>query len=104
MSFPARIEGAHSDCAASASKKDSLAASPSHPSERARCASTGDQQAALPHSFPNSLAYSPRVAWSILDCARRTSTFRACAFREQEDDKATLSPLYSKNFLTPALI
>ena len=23
-----------------------------------------------------------RVAWSILDCARRTSTFRACALRE----------------------
>ena len=31
-----------------------------------------------------------RVAWSILDCARRTSTFRACAFREQEDGQATL--------------
>ncbi len=31
-----------------------------------------------------------RVAWSILDCARRMSTFRACAFREQEDDQATL--------------
>src|SRR4026207_681021 len=31
-----------------------------------------------------------RVAWSILDCARRTSTFRSCAFREQEDDQATL--------------
>ena len=27
-----------------------------------------------------------RVAWSILDCARRTSTFLSCAFREQEDD------------------
>ena len=35
-----------------------------------------------------------RVAESILECARRTSTFRACAFREQEDDQATLpSPL-----------
>ena len=29
------------------------------------------------------------VAWSILDCARRTSTFLSCAFREQEDDQAT---------------
>ena len=28
----------------------------------------------------------------ILDCARRTSTFRACAFREQEDNQATLPP------------
>ena len=31
-----------------------------------------------------------RVAWLILDCARRTSTFLSCAFREQEDDQATL--------------
>jgi len=29
------------------------------------------------------------VAWSILNCARRTSTFLSCAFREQEDDQAT---------------
>ena len=28
------------------------------------------------------------AAWSILDCAPRTSTFRSCAFREQEDDQA----------------
>ena len=34
-----------------------------------------------------------RVGWSILDCARRTSTFLSCAFREQEDDQAALSPL-----------
>ncbi len=34
--------------------------------------------------------YLSRVAWSILDCARRTSTFRSCAFREQEDDQAIL--------------
>ena len=56
LSFTARIEGAHSDRAASASKKDGLAAPPSHPSEAARCASTGDQQAAL--SFPSQLAHS----------------------------------------------
>ena len=31
-----------------------------------------------------------RVAWSILDCARRTSTFLSCAFREQEDDQTAL--------------
>ena len=31
------------------------------------------------------------VAWLILDCARRTSTFLSCAFREQEDDQATPS-------------
>jgi hypothetical protein len=31
-----------------------------------------------------------RVAWLILDCARRTSTFLSCAFREQEDGQATL--------------
>jgi hypothetical protein len=34
------------------------------------------------------------VAWSILDCARRTSTIRACAFREQEDDQATRSFIF----------
>ncbi len=33
-----------------------------------------------------------RAAWSILECARRTSTFPAYAFREQEDDQATPSP------------
>jgi len=37
-----------------------------------------------------SLCYrSQGAAWSILDCARRTSTFLSCAFREQEDDQAT---------------
>ena len=29
-----------------------------------------------------------RAAWLILEFARRTSAFRACAFREQEDDQA----------------
>jgi hypothetical protein len=40
--------------------------------------------------------FSPtsRVAWSILDCARRTSTFLSCAFREQEDDQTT--PLFPR--------
>ena len=31
------------------------------------------------------------ATWSILECARRTSTFRACAFREQEDGQAAPS-------------
>jgi hypothetical protein len=30
----------------------------------------------------------PEGSRSILDCARRTSTFLSCAFREQEDDQA----------------
>ncbi len=34
-----------------------------------------------------------RAAWSILNCARRTSTFLSCAFREQEDDQAALIPI-----------
>ena len=38
-----------------------------------------------------------RVAWSILDCARRTSTFLSCAFREQEDDQVAL-PLLFQHF------
>ena len=35
-----------------------------------------------------------RVAWSILDCACRTSTFPSCAFREQERHQAT-HPFFS---------
>jgi DNA-binding MarR family transcriptional regulator len=35
-----------------------------------------------------------RATWLILECARRTSTFLSCAFREQEDDQAArLTPL-----------
>jgi hypothetical protein len=34
--------------------------------------------------------YIFKGAWSLLDCARRTSTFLSCAFREQEDGQATL--------------
>src|SRR5262249_24284331 len=33
-----------------------------------------------------------RVAWLILECARRTRPFRGRAFREQEDDQAALLP------------
>ncbi len=76
------------------------------PSYPARSASKKDGPAAPYPLCPSSLAYLSlhRVAWSILDCARRTSTFLSCAFREQEDDQATQPPLYSKNLLTPALI
>jgi hypothetical protein len=36
----------------------------------------------------HSITLFSRVAWLILDCARRTSTFLSCPFREQEDDQA----------------
>jgi len=39
--------------------------------------------------LPSSLVFLHRVAWLILECARRMSTFISCAFREQEDDQAT---------------
>ena len=38
-----------------------------------------------------------RVAWAILDYARRTSTFLSCAFHEQEDDQATLPALFQNS-------
>ena len=38
--------------------------------------------------LPSSLVFLHRVAWLILECARRMSTFISCAFREQEDDQA----------------
>ena len=41
-------------------------------------------------AFPQSSNSFSRVAWSILDCARRTSTFLSCAFREQVDGQAAL--------------
>ena len=41
-------------------------------------------------ALPQSSYFIFRVAWSILDCARRTSTFLSCVFREQEDDQAAL--------------
>jgi hypothetical protein len=47
LHFTARIEGAHSDRAVSASKKDGLVV-PLPPSATARCASTEDQQAPSP--------------------------------------------------------
>ena len=41
-----------------------------------------------------SLLLKGSTAWSILYCARRTSTFLSCAFREQEDDQAVLPHPY----------
>lgn len=67
----ARIEVAHSDCAASASKKNGLAAP-------------------LP-PFQARLPISPQGSLVDLDCARRTSTVVSCAFREQEGDQAARS-------------
>ena len=64
LSFTARIEGAHSDRAASASKKGPLGGRPAWSptarvqrgsSETARCASTGEQQDTL------SLPYQPNA-------------------------------------------
>ena len=48
------------------------------------------------HSLHSPISLS-RVAWSILDCARRTSTFLSCAFRGQEDDQATLPYLFCRS-------
>ena len=62
--FTAHIEGTHSDRAASVSKKDGLAA-PFPP-------------------FPFSLLLSRGWPEVPFDCAHRTSTFRGCAFCEQE--------------------
>src|SRR6185295_1104731 len=89
LSFTARIEGAHSDRAASASKKDGLAV-PLPPFQARSLSLQGwgliDLLLRATSHFPISFS---RVAWSILDCARRTSTFLSCAFREQEDGQAT---------------
>jgi hypothetical protein len=41
-------------------------------------------------ALPQSSTSFSRVAWSIFHCTHRTSTFLSCAFREQEDDQATL--------------
>ena len=53
--------------------------------------------------YPSSLVLSSRVAWLILDCARRTSTFLSCAFREQEDDQAA-RPLFFSILLEEAAL
>ena len=49
-----------------------------------------------------SLLLKGSTAWSILYCARRTSTFLSCAFREQEDDQAVLPhPYFHPSPLVP---
>jgi len=89
--YTARIERPPFHRGGSVSKKGTLGHSFLHPSQAARCVSTEAQQAA---AFLLDCLYLlfvlSRVAWLILDCARRTSTFLSCAFREQEDDQATL--------------
>jgi len=47
---------------------------------------------------PTSIMPLHRAAWSILECARRMSTFLSCAFREQEDDQAALSLSHFRHF------
>jgi len=50
-------------------------------------------QATCPYTACLSPSISPSgVAWPILDCARRTSTFLSCAFREQEDARLPSLP------------
>lgn len=40
------------------------------------------------------LRFFPRVAWSILDYARRTTTFLSCAFRERRRASSAFSSYY----------
>ena len=82
---------------------------PTYPSEPARCTSTGDP---LTRPLPRVLrtrrmvwllpTYHPPqegVAKAALYCARRTSTFLSCAFREQEGHLATphLFPIFASS-------
>jgi hypothetical protein len=53
-----------------------------------------DKHRHIRSQFPFIFPRSKRVAWSILECACRTSTFLSCAFREQEDDQATRLALF----------
>ena len=48
------------------------------------------QARSFPPSPGRDAGSSGSVAWLILNCARRTSTFLSCAFREQEGNQATL--------------
>src|SRR5256885_14340073 len=113
-SFPARIEGAHSKCALSASKKDGLAApliflrspallqgwglmdlplraafSPAHPLARR------DVPLARARTFRFLMPFLEGVAKAALNCAHRTSTFLSCAFYEQRGHLAAPSSLLS---------
>ena len=45
----------------------------------------------LPLRVSQFLSFFSGAAWLILYCARRTSIFLSCAFREQEDDQAAHS-------------
>src|SRR4249920_3872761 len=72
LSFTARIEGAHSDRAASASKKDGLAVP-------------------LPPFQACSFFSTERWPGSVPTCARRTRPFLGRAFREHRDRPGCLS-------------
>jgi hypothetical protein len=52
--------------------------------------------------FQSPISFS-RAAWSILDYARRTSTFRACAFCEQEGHLASPFSSFQACLLSPQL-
>jgi len=95
--FTARIERPPLYRGGSASKKNGLPA-PSHPSETARCTSTGDHHP--PSSLPLSIhknsgwrrpgcptaylaSYCKGVARLVSNCARPTRAFRGRALREQ---------------------
>ena len=67
----AAVERAHSDRARSGSKGSARVSF--HPFHRARSASKKGTWPLFPIP-PSSLVLPPRAAWSILDCARQTST------------------------------
>jgi hypothetical protein len=52
----------------------------------------GQSSALLSCFLSNSLVLPSRVAWLILECARRTRPFSGRAFREQENDQAAPPP------------
>src|ERR1043165_2914114 len=58
------------------------------------CANRGAREFRLCQCLPP----SRMAAWLIFNCARRTSTFLACAFREQEDDQAALPLAHLSQF------
>jgi hypothetical protein len=96
LSFTARIERPQFHRGISTSKKDGPA--PPLPFQGRGCTSTEVQRAIVP--IPPNLAYLPLfgAAWLILDCARRTSTFLSCAFREHRRSSGSI-PLLASLFI-----
>jgi hypothetical protein len=73
---------------------------PNEPDEqerRARRANRDGPGGFLTARFSQSLTLFSGAAWSILKCARRTSTFLSCAFREQEDDQAAIPSFQARS-------